>query len=865
MATPTGMQAMPVRGNRTCPVFDETKPRSLYRYLADLDALFAKHGVLNAAVDDWKNRKELAIRYLPEGIEVSWMTLLAYRDDTKTFDDFKAEVYKLYPNVRSTREFMTDDLRRLIREQLEKNQEKKKSKILDIDEYTCFYVRALPMLRDLLAKSRITHTEANSSLAEVLDPSLQNSIILRLEHAYPNRSPDTPYTLDQFHDATTYVLQHWNDDAEAIFRSARTAEETRAGSSSTAPPPTAQGSIKIEEVASIAELLSKTIGDAVAKAMPPAPRDRPPHMGGGYGGGFGRGRGDRNDHPRCYYCGKEGCTTRSCPEAAEDIAARKIRRDNTGQLVMYDGSRIPIDLPGRNMRERVNTYCDTHPGTAPRPAENLLLEIPEGASMETVSVAETNFVQGMENVDKLDAEERYHLKALNAIHDRRKYKFDSVVIPQRLKAKTTPQDSDPTSEVRAADSSRDRGSSAPAGPSASRVDSPIASSSKDKGKERAAPMNETPKAPNANKESGELPVHPYTTTRPVNDAGPLPTRPQVPFRGVESRSAEPAYRAQVPALDATADDRVFDRTMDALPFVSLSLSELLSVAPGVRKRLHEATGTRRVLTKPPELKDLEGPARPQTAPSSRDAAPKEAAPKQVPGILRLKEPLPPRQGPPVLSAFIEEEPDIDSDFVDPAPPDAPTLPEARPLDRPPGDPRNLLPLESAPIQAPLFATEVRASVPVTGCERKAVRVLWCLVNNFKMVECILDGGSQIIAMSEECCRRNKIPVDPFVGLDVQSANGSLDNAIGLARNVPFQLTPEIIAFLQVFVMRNATYDVLLGRPFESLMNMTTENLDPDSHFVTVECPNTKISARIPTSARGEHKAPPVAQVKGFQV
>nr|VWP00813.1 Uncharacterized protein [Ganoderma boninense] len=817
---------MPVRGDRTCPKFDEADPRSLNRYFTDLDALFAKHAVPNATADDWRDRKELAVRYLPDYVEQAWMYLETYTEVTKTFEQFKTEVYTLYPGVKRSREFTTDDLRRIVREQ------RAEKRISDINDYSRFYVKALPMLKNLLAKSRITHTEANSFLAEVLEANLEPVITNRLYQAFQNRDADTPYTLEQFHAATTYVLQHRNDDADAIFRAARTSET--ADQAKDAAPPAPPPTIKIEEAASVAELLSKAITEAVARALPqPLPmRERPPQMGRGYGPPIGRRPGERTEHPRCYYCGKEGCTTRSCPDAAEDIIAGKVRRDAAGQIVMYDGAPIPFNLPGRNMRERVNTYCDMHRDTAPRPAENLLLEIPDGASTITVSeAAEINFLGSVEKTEVVDSEELYHINALNAIRERRRYKFDGVMIPPRQKQKPLPaSESAPSSSG----TQPTREKPKPSEPEKPQEDPPATDPGhKGKGKERVVPAVEPrPVAPQAE--------HPYARVQPVDNA-PLPARG--PFRGVAPPKDDPAYRVQMAGQDPTADGRIFDQAMTALPFVSLTLGDLLNVAPGVRKKLHDATGLRRVPFKEtdpqaPAIQTREKPVVPNPGQS------KESEPAKTPGILKLKEPLRPRATSPVQAAYIEEMRDEDADFADPAPANAPSLPEARPLDSSPSSP-----LVGA--QASLFATEAREPSPVTGCERKPVRVLWCLINHAKVEECILDGGCQIVAMSEECSRRNKIRVDPFVGLDVQSANGSLDNAIGLGRDVPFQLTPEITVYLQVFVMRNAAYDVLLGRPFETLLNLTTENLGPDSHFVTVDCPNAKTSARIPTSAREE--------------
>ena len=150
-----------------------------------------------------------------------------------------------------------------------------------------------------------------------------------------------------------------------------------------APPagPTQQQApqFKREDVSSLADLLATEVAGRLN-----ASRDRPPHMGGGgygggpaYGGGRGYGGGQdfaRRGPMRCFYCGKPNCDTKICPEVMEDIRAHKIRRDG-GQIVLFDGRRLAIGVDGMTLREQVNAYCDQHPETAPRPVDQLLLEV----------------------------------------------------------------------------------------------------------------------------------------------------------------------------------------------------------------------------------------------------------------------------------------------------------------------------------------------------------------------------------------------------------------------------------------------------------------------------------------------------------
>ena len=89
-----------------------------------------------------------------------------FSDVTMSYEKFRDEIYSLYPRVQCKCNFTTIDIRHLVDEQ------KEVKLINDINDYSLFYVKALPMLKGLLAKSRVTFTEVNAILADILDRSL---------------------------------------------------------------------------------------------------------------------------------------------------------------------------------------------------------------------------------------------------------------------------------------------------------------------------------------------------------------------------------------------------------------------------------------------------------------------------------------------------------------------------------------------------------------------------------------------------------------------------------------------------------------------------------------------------------------------
>jgi hypothetical protein len=141
---------------------------------------------------------------------------------------------------------------------------------------------------------------------------------------------------------------------------------------------------------------------------------------------------------------------------------------------------------------------------------------------------------------------------------------------------------------------------------------------------------------------------------------------------------------------------------------------------------------------------------------------------------------------------------------------------------------------------------------VVADESVLLRTIWPKVAEQEVVECVVDPGCQIIAMSEAWCNRLGLQYDPSVILRMESANGSVDSSLGLSRDVPFQFG-DITIYLQVHILRNPAYDVLLGRPFDTLTESVVKNYRNEETSVTITCPNSKRQATIPTRPRGSKR------------
>ena len=139
---------------------------------------------------------------------------------------------------------------------------------------------------------------------------------------------------------------------------------------------------------------------------------------------------------------------------------------------------------------------------------------------------------------------------------------------------------------------------------------------------------------------------------------------------------------------------------------------------------------------------------------------------------------------------------------------------------------------------------------VVARESQGLRAVYPLINGVGEVESLLDGGSQIVSMSKAVAEDLEIPWDPDITVQMQSANSSLEETLGLAKNVPF-LFGHITVYLQVHVMGKPAYKVLLGRPFDAITESVVKNAKDGGQSLTLTDPNTGERCVMHTHERGK--------------
>ena len=300
----------------------------------------------------------------------------------------------------------------------------------------------------------------------------------------------------------------------------------------------------------------------------------------------------------------------------------------------------------------------------------------------------------------------------------------------------------------------------------------------------------------------EEPEHPFQQARDAAYAPPTARNVGAIVKPPVNKAGVPAYKTLPPIHDPAIAIEVYKRAMEAP--ITITQRELLSLSPEVRAQLRDVTTTRRI----PTVTGVTTQASLQIAINSDDIA-YDVTPAFALGYTGDKV-LP--KGSIIVPDPIEQY----YDSLDPG--------EAPNIDR-----------------------------LTVAKESTAIRSIHALIDNSQKKECTVDPGCQVIAMSESTCHSLSLAYDPRIRLNMESANGTFDWSLGLARNVPF-LIGTITLYLQVHIIRSPSYEILLGRPFDVLTESVIRNFTNEDQTITITDPNTDKQCTIPTFARGTHNA-----------
>ncbi|KNZ76547.1 hypothetical protein J132_09829 [Termitomyces sp. J132] len=100
-------------------------------------------------------------------------------------------------------------------------------------------------------------------------------------------------------------------------------------------------------------------------------------------------------------------------------------------------------------------------------------------------------------------------------------------------------------------------------------------------------------------------------------------------------------------------------------------------------------------------------------------------------------------------------------------------------------------------------------------------------------------------MSTEITSNLGLSYDPNIVLNMQGANGTMDQLLGLACNIPCTIG-NVMVYLQIHVLWSPAYNILLGHSFDVLTQSTVNTLSNVKTTITITDPNTGMQCTIPT-------------------
>jgi hypothetical protein len=533
---------LPSRNERSAPSFDETQPEELDRYFEELQALFDRYQIGDAA-----DKKIAAVKYLKITTVSLWKTTIAWTDQTKTYEEFVTEIFTLYPGAKGDRTYTLQDMDLTIGQYARAGI----LTALDLGEY---YRRFLLISRYLISKGRLAVQEQSRFFFRGMQGQLEARVRQRLQQKFIDHFPDDPYELADIYDAASYVLMGSASTGTPGVTGAP------ASSPSTLPSPAPDANtVKIEALTAMVASLGEMVKAQMQSQQGGQAGARPQRSTGAAATGM-----SAPNTGACNFCGLPGHFIRECEVVAEYTRTGKCKRSPDGKVVLPSGAMVPRSITGAWLRDRVDEYHRQNPGQM---AAQMLFEVATPAG----SPSHQGFdVYPTRQADQYYSEEAARTYALNR--------------PTRLRPEVVITSRPPRHSGRVGAGENAGGASSRAAPNVQQQVEP--------------PHQESQRATAAQKgkqvENDEEPIHPYAKAPDAihgTNLGPAgPARPV--FRDPMAGRPDPAYTTTAKVHSPIIAKAVYERAMEAP--ITVTQRELLSLSPEVRAHVADITTKKRL-------------------------------------------------------------------------------------------------------------------------------------------------------------------------------------------------------------------------------------------------------------------------------
>ena len=169
--------------------------------------------------------------------------------------------------------------------------------------------------------------------------------------------------------------------------------------------------------------------------------------------------------------------------------------------------------------------------------------------------------------------------------------------------------------------------------------------------------------------------------------------------------------------------------------------------------------------------------------------------------------------------------------------------------------------DNTPVETLLQSTSLPSNL-IVGKSIVELRTIPLRLEGHISVEAVLDEGSQVIGLRCDIWEKLGLPIHPEQTMVMQSANKSCNTTMGLLPNLRVTIG-NYDFYLQVQVIDNTSYEMLLGRPFLTLTQANTRHFSNGDSHITLVDPNSQAVITIPTQPRNRSSSY-VSAISGFQ-
>jgi len=131
---------------------------------------------------------------------------------------------------------------------------------------------------------------------------------------------------------------------------------------------------------------------------------------------------------------------------------------------------------------------------------------------------------------------------------------------------------------------------------------------------------------------------------------------------------------------------------------------------------------------------------------------------------------------------------------------------------------------------------------------ETLRVVDGTFNGLVKCECVIDNGSQIIVIRKDKWERTGSGYSASRRIMMETANGSSNWTLGITENLTLTIGGLPVQ-VQAYIVEDAPYEVLLGRPFFTLLSAITRDHPNGDQDITITCPESRSSATLITRPR----------------